>query len=103
MGPWDAEERRPKPPKVLPPASREGNDHELFNVINGEAISIHASRRGSDDYTDEELKAHKKFQSTLPAGEATSYVVGIHGDTVDISIHASRGGSDILLVACSTP
>ena len=57
--------------RFCPPASREGNDHELFNVINGEAISIHASRRGSDDYTDEELKAHKKFQSTLPAGEAT--------------------------------
>lgn len=48
MGPWDAEERRQKPPKVLPLASREGSDHELFNVINGEAISIHASRGGSD-------------------------------------------------------
>ena len=35
-----------------------------------------------------------KFQSTLPAGEATTHCTYSHGAS-KISIHASRGGSDL--------
>ena len=56
-------------------------------------ISIHASRGGSDH-----LVRHRrrlpKFQSTLPAGEATSLWFCLPRPS-EISIHASRGGSDL--------
>ena len=39
-------------------------------------------------------KEEWRFQSTLPAGEATSTNNGVTG-LAEISIHASRGGSDI--------
>ena len=80
-------------------------------------ISIHASRGGSDEWGIIGIDEVKGFQSTLPAGEATIiYDNGIHvldlfqstlpaGEatqapdavTVEkaISIHASRGGSDV--------
>lgn len=48
MGPWDAEERRQKPPKVLPLASREGSDISRDIHQYDCLISIHASRGGSD-------------------------------------------------------
>ena len=38
----------------------------------------------------------KQFQSTLPAGEATTEQISL-GDLIVISIHASRGGSDLFL------
>ena len=39
------------------------------------------------------LKATAQFQSTLPAGEAT--IKGVYNAMdINISIHASRGGSD---------
>ena len=83
-------------------------------------ISIHASRGGSDFVFLLHLVLHLPFQSTLPAGEATipqleltDAAVGFQStlpageatSTVEIflwryliSIHASRGGSDILSV-----
>ena len=58
-----------------------------------DAISIHASRGGSDLCIAHEGFAIFKFQSTLPVGEATQSPHGyICPDC--ISIHASRGGSD---------
>ncbi len=78
-------------------------------------ISIHASRGGSDIYCTSSInsagnfnprfpwgKRHKAvqymeivrlFQSTLPVGEATEHRSSVWVDG-DISIHASRGGSD---------
>ena len=77
MGPWHAEERRQKPPKVLPLASREGSDQ----VISGAVIDA-------------------QFQSTLPAGEATSWDRS-SPFSGSISIHASRKGSDRTLKVIS--
>ena len=59
-------------------------------------ISIHAPRGGSD--VDEVLPGDtfEIFQSTLPAGGATSRKPGI-GYGYYISIHAPRGGSDRIL------
>mgnify|MGYP006924662920 FL=1 len=85
-------------------------------TYNGKDISIHASRGGSDPFISGIIYPQERFQSTLPVGEATGVVlpndsakfhfnprfpwgkrlngyfdpVGYH----DISIHASRGGSD---------
>ena len=81
------------------------------------AISIHASRGGSDvatrslhvleNYFNPRFPrgkrpgtvvgcppAARRFQSTLPAGEATAHCM-FHRCGVRISIHASRGGSDM--------
>ena len=61
----------------------------------GGAISIHASREGSDfvhAFIDPVLI---QFQSTLPAREATLFLVEPSGP-LEISIHASREGSDII-------
>ena len=79
-------------------------------------ISIHASRGGSDPMPCISSEETILFQSTLPVGEATrpSYTrcsrwlyfnprfpwgkrhvgLGNADNTADISIHASRGGSD---------
>ena len=80
-------------------------------------ISIHASRGGSDAALSGEFSFPNVFQSTLPAGEATltrrlflslwkyfnpRFPRGKRHQTIDsfadackISIHASRGGSDL--------
>ena len=39
------------------------------------------------------LKTSRKFQSTLPVGEAT-HTLRVREGPIGISIHASRGGSD---------
>ena len=57
-------------------------------------ISIHASRGGSDAAGKHWIIWRQKFQSTLPAGEAT-YAVKFYSCVHGISIHASRGGSDV--------
>ena len=57
-------------------------------------ISIHASRGGSDLTVMFLAAWAPKFQSTLPAGEATFCLCFI-GKALKISIHASRGGSDL--------
>ena len=96
-------------------ASRGGSDNRQSAVRLCCAISIHASRGGSD--TDIESTTswdihfnprfprgkrpikHRagdlssRFQSTLPAGEATAALKSNITNGV-ISIHASRGGSD---------
>ena len=56
-------------------------------------ISIHASRGGSDLWDSSLNGAGMRFQSTLPAGEATAGSRRDRDGTA-ISIHASRGGSD---------
>ena len=57
------------------------------------AISIHASREGSDRHSQGQVGAEMLFQSTLPAREATKYP-GQPASHWEISIHASREGSD---------
>ena len=56
-------------------------------------ISIHASRGGSDTCPFSTVGVDFTFQSTLPAGEATTGRLGFY-IMKSISIHASRGGSD---------
>ena len=41
-------------------------------------------------------RSQPRFQSTLPAGEATFKPSGFRVDVGEISIHASRGGSDVV-------
>ncbi len=62
----------------------------------GFIISIHASRGGSDDKEAIMIDRYLRFQSTLPAGEATRMGKEV-ADRRVISIHASRGGSDRVL------
>ncbi len=53
-------------------ASREGSDDDRAVYNNLPAISIHASREGSDGkLTEDETALRRRFQSTLPAREAT--------------------------------
>ena len=56
-------------------------------------ISIHASREGSDISWNRWIRILSRFQSTLPAREATSFSISA-SFKVHISIHASREGSD---------
>ena len=56
-------------------------------------ISIHASRGGSDHNDGCVSAGIERFQSTLPAGEATGERYN-YDYVSEISIHASRGGSD---------
>ena len=75
-------------------ASRGGSDQQFPDKTSAYAeISIHASRGGSDTSASSLNLTQPEFQSTLPAGEATPYMVAITGADW-ISIHASRGGSD---------
>ena len=81
-------------------------------------ISIHASREGSDESMDELKAIATKFQSTLPAREATNInrivyniynfnprfprgkrlaAAGLAVGLISISIHASREGSDVVM------
>ena len=73
-------------------ASRGGSDDCLDLLPNVPDISIHASRGGSDPGTGSSGSS-SRFQSTLPAGEATNGDI-TSSVAADISIHASRGGSD---------
>ena len=98
--------------------------NDRINGINSAAISIHASRGGSDRRRPgrpsgtgnfnprfprgKRLKTAvtfpliSSFQSTLPAGEATQAASATRPG-IPISIHASRGGSDPTKSApCST-
>ena len=59
-----------------------------------EVISIHASREGSDLKITGREEYAMLFQSTFPAGEATTTSARSE-DVPPISIHASRGGSDL--------
>ena len=90
----------------------------LFPASDAPSISIHASRGGSDDFLLKTYPDKSKFQSTLPVGEATlkhvcasfCYIfqstlpVGEATQLLSISalgsgkisIHASRGGSDVI-------
>ena len=84
----------------------------------GDKISIHASRGGSDAEDSGSVSGTRVFQSTLPVGEATqtaclSPTTALFQSTLPvgeatisrlfailrskISIHASRGGSDLML------
>ena len=96
-------------------ASREGSDLGVAVVTAPRKISIHASREGSDKapqnsnsrntYFNPRFPRGKrhfmgcvvlvsvKFQSTLPAREATPFLKFLEC-TPPISIHASREGSD---------
>ena len=96
-------------------ASRGGSDLAALAIFAAVSISIHASRGGSDSRDIIRFKRYKDFnprfprgkrhfskgrkvdrvlfQSTLPAGEATD-PPPVSDSVIDISIHASRGGSD---------
>ena len=96
-------------------ASRGGSDLSRTSLYAAPYISIHASRGGSDhpgqrgplssfyfnprfprgkrQWQNNIRSYHCRFQSTLPAGEATILKLCQHC-TDRISIHASRGGSD---------
>ena len=82
-------------------ASREGSDDVVFFFhLLCILISIHASRGGSDPFPWPSALAYCRFQSTLPAGDATQSAKGVYKGEI-ISIHASRGGCDrvkVLLV-----
>ena len=99
-------------------APRRGSDDRVLAVSsNNSAISIHAPRRGSDWQRNLPPSAIAAFQSTLPAGGATSAAatpilthsfqstlpaggatVGVDGGDRhhSISIHAPRRGSDLI-------
>ncbi len=108
---------------ALPPisihASRGGSDPgEVLMEVSDFLISIHASRGGSDGRAGEALTSRQhfnprfprgkrhghrdliaaalEFQSTLPAGEATQGTSFLRR-YLCISIHASRGGSDLFV------
>ena len=74
-------------------ASREGSDKNGDTVMYIDGISIHASREGSDSAYRTADTIISLFQSTLPAREATMEAKWKQWVT-PISIHASRGGSD---------
>ena len=65
------------------------------DASHADAISIHASREGSDPWVVKKTMNGRQFQSTLPAREATLQKRDIYADT-NISIHASREGSDTI-------
>ena len=90
-----------KKPIISIHASRGGSDSGFISSCQIKGISIHASRGGSDRYRALNVLGGSIFQSTLPAGEATTPDGG-HIQQSDISIHASRGGSDniYLLYLC---
>ena len=74
-------------------APRRGSDVLNKLIKPPTRISIHAPRRGSDERPKVIFIRSGQFQSTLPAGGATSAVTA--DDTVSvISIHAPRRGSD---------
>ena len=104
-------------------ASRGGSDHFETRYSITFHISIHASRGGSDTFTC--FSSHSsRFQSTLPAREATTYSRRINLTSCDfnprfprgkrrriraaltllhaISIHASREGSDAYVLAVTS-
>ncbi len=58
-------------PPISIHASREGSDDPVPGMDTGGAISIHASREGSDQINTQGFIQIRKFQSTLPAREAT--------------------------------
>ena len=60
------------------------------------AISIHASRKGSDILRWIAWPLFLRFQSTLPAREATRCLL-FDIRHIQISIHASRKGSDLMM------
>ena len=74
-------------------ASREGSDPKGGEGHGSQVISIHASREGSDVALIIHSHILLKFQSTLPAREATKELAN-YLTQVAISIHASREGSD---------
>ena len=108
--------RRGNPAHISIHAPRGGSDVTGEENIQDRMISIHAPRGGSDlfaafggdDLTDfnprspwgerrvyqAEIMATPAFQSTLPVGGAT-LIVPAKNNTVKISIHAPRGGSDV--------
>ena len=58
------------------PRSPQGERRDyLCNIIYGVYISIHAPRRGSDFRADPRYKYQIEFQSTLPAGGATIWML----------------------------
>ena len=97
------------------PAGEATYEHEFHKPYS--SISIHASRGGSDPGVIDLIARQAIFQSTLPAGEATFFLVDLvtlsstfqstlpAGEATPkathsiaypfISIHASRGGSDV--------
>ena len=87
----------PLPPLYFNPRFPRGKRHlAISGTAFRSAISIHASRGGSDDRRKQRKVNCDKFQSTLPAGEATNLRYFLK-QVFQISIHASRGGSDIFL------
>ena len=86
----------------------------------GGVISIHAPRGGSDCLPKNSSSAHSRFQSTLPVGGATpssrlcgfaylqfqstlpvggaTHRIGFSSGSQPISIHAPRGGSDLIFI-----
>ena len=83
-------------------ASRGGSDLYAGAAPGGAHISIHASRKGSDAEAMIPAGAIKRFQSTLPAREATSGSGQIMCPG-RISIHASCKGSDHSAGWCRYP
>ena len=69
---------RPRSAPISIHASRGGSDRRAPRVHGGRTISIHASRGGSDAAKKEAPAKPPKFQSTLPAGEATFLPVEGH-------------------------
>ena len=82
-------------------ASRGGSDFPVIICLPRQSISIHASRGGSDRARAVGGAGNKRFQSTLPAREATGFGLIVEVNGV-ISIHASREGSDSICRASST-
>ena len=100
-------------------ASRKGSDNPDIALNPDNVISIHASRKGSDVLRRQHHSRNRRFQSTLPAREATLEEISQIASDFDfnprfpqgkrrmiplpvigpcsISIHASRKGSDSVI------
>ena len=81
-------------------ASREGSDMSTKCKEGHRGISIHASREGSDYPARLPAVFQCRFQSTLPAREATA-ILRDRLEKQKISIHASREGSDFSSASAS--
>ena len=72
-------------------ASREGSDSRFLKSVPPFPISIHASREGSDYVFDKSKYQKAKFQSTLPAREATYVVRNGRSLSADFNPRFPRG------------
>ena len=82
-------------------ASRKGSDHLVsFSVFEFTVISIHASRKGSDPAAFPAQNFAGYFNPRFPQGKRLNRII-YNNMQIKISIHASREGSDLMSFSSS--